>query len=205
MPAGRAYRFRGAQMPVPVRASGRDLRALAGIVSERRPDIPDRDGLPASLLVDLASQGRCDAVAAAGFDSERQQTWFLPLIPGLLPGPDPVGAVATGIGCIRATTVTVRCAAIPIGPASCAVWSTSVISTLPGRRALRGLGTAAALLGRDAGSIPIAAEIAMRTSSAHGRRGELGSTRRCRHRTDLRRVRRTGPIHNPGRSMRRSS
>ena len=37
--------------PVPVREP--DLRALARIVSEDRPDLPDGDGLPPSLLADL--------------------------------------------------------------------------------------------------------------------------------------------------------
>ena len=33
-------------MSTPVRASDRDLRALAAIVSENRPDLPDGEGLP---------------------------------------------------------------------------------------------------------------------------------------------------------------
>jgi len=40
-------------MSTPVRASDRDLRALAAIVSQDRPDLPDGDGLPPSLLGDL--------------------------------------------------------------------------------------------------------------------------------------------------------
>jgi hypothetical protein len=37
-------------------ASERDLRALAGIVSEDRPDLPDGEGLAPSLLTDLMRQ-----------------------------------------------------------------------------------------------------------------------------------------------------
>jgi hypothetical protein len=44
----------------PVSASGRDLRALAAIVSEDRSDLPDGDGLPPSLLADLMDRIRCD-------------------------------------------------------------------------------------------------------------------------------------------------
>jgi DNA-binding CsgD family transcriptional regulator len=47
----------------PVVASERDLRALAAIVSEDRPDLPDRGGLPPSLLADLMGQIRCDAIS----------------------------------------------------------------------------------------------------------------------------------------------
>ena len=43
-------------------ASERDLRALADIVSQDRPDVPDKEGLPPSLLADLMGQIRCDAI-----------------------------------------------------------------------------------------------------------------------------------------------
>ncbi len=43
-------------------ASERDLRALAAIVSEDRPDLPDGEGLPPSLVADLMNQIRCDQV-----------------------------------------------------------------------------------------------------------------------------------------------
>ena len=49
-------------MSAPVRASARDLRALAAMVSEDRPDLPDGAGLPPSLLaVDghVIEQGCC--------------------------------------------------------------------------------------------------------------------------------------------------
>jgi len=44
----------------PVTVRDRDLRALAAIVSEDRPDLPDGEGLPPSLLADLMGQIRCD-------------------------------------------------------------------------------------------------------------------------------------------------
>ena len=59
-------------MSTPVRASDRDLRALAAIVSQDRPDLPDGEGLPPSLLADLMGQIRCDVVSFEGFDSGRQ-------------------------------------------------------------------------------------------------------------------------------------
>ncbi len=65
----------------PVVASEQDLRALAAIVSEDRPDLPDGEGLPPSLLVDLIGQIRCDVIGFAGFDSGRQQTWSAQLMP----------------------------------------------------------------------------------------------------------------------------
>jgi DNA-binding CsgD family transcriptional regulator len=65
----------------PVVASDRDLRALAAIVSEDRPDLPDGEGLPSSLLADLMGQIRCDVIAFAGFDSGRQEVWAVQSIP----------------------------------------------------------------------------------------------------------------------------
>ncbi len=62
-------------MSAPVRVSERDLRVLAGIVSQDRPDVPAKEGLPPSLLADLMSQIRCDAIGYGGFDSGRQETW----------------------------------------------------------------------------------------------------------------------------------
>jgi DNA-binding CsgD family transcriptional regulator len=63
-------------MSTPIRASDWDLRALAAIVSQDRPDQPDGEGLPPSLLADLMGQIRCDAVAFCGLDSTRQVAWF---------------------------------------------------------------------------------------------------------------------------------
>jgi DNA-binding CsgD family transcriptional regulator len=58
----------------------RDLRALAGIVSERREDAPPH-GLPMSLLADIKDQVRCDVVSFEGFDSARREAWFWQAIP----------------------------------------------------------------------------------------------------------------------------
>jgi DNA-binding CsgD family transcriptional regulator len=68
-------------MTAPVMASERDLRALAAIVSEDRPDVPAEVGLPPSLLADLMGQIRCDVIAFGGFDSGRQQTWSTQFMP----------------------------------------------------------------------------------------------------------------------------
>jgi DNA-binding CsgD family transcriptional regulator len=50
-----------------------DLRALADLVTCNRPDTPD-EGLPPSLLADLARQIRCDLVGFGRLDSAHQQT-----------------------------------------------------------------------------------------------------------------------------------
>ena len=63
-------------MSAPIRASDRDLRALAAIVSQDREDLPDGEGLPESLLADLMSQIRCDRVAFLGIDSDAHAHWF---------------------------------------------------------------------------------------------------------------------------------
>ena len=63
-------------MRAPLTGSERDLVALAGIVSEDRPDLPADGGLPESLLADLMGQIRCDGVDLLGFDSGRQAFWF---------------------------------------------------------------------------------------------------------------------------------
>ncbi len=63
-------------MTAVVTASEQDLRTLAGIVSEDRPDLPDGEGLPPSLLADLMGQIRCDGISLECFDSGRQ-TWPL--------------------------------------------------------------------------------------------------------------------------------
>jgi hypothetical protein len=51
-------------MTAPVTASGRDLRTLAGIVSDHRDDLP-AEGLPPSLLADLMSQIRSPGTSPA--------------------------------------------------------------------------------------------------------------------------------------------
>ena len=68
-------------MSTPVRASDRDLRALAAIVSEDRTDLPGGEGLPPSLLADLMGQIRCDGLSLDGWDTGRQRCWFSQEIP----------------------------------------------------------------------------------------------------------------------------
>jgi DNA-binding CsgD family transcriptional regulator len=68
-------------MSAPVRASDRDLRALAAIVSEDRPALPEGVGLPPSLLADLMGQIRCDTLSLDSWDSRRQTVWFSQEIP----------------------------------------------------------------------------------------------------------------------------
>jgi DNA-binding CsgD family transcriptional regulator len=63
-------------MSTPTRASEQDLRALAAIVSQDRPDLPDGEGLPPSLLADLMGQIRCDCMSFIGVDSGQQMQWF---------------------------------------------------------------------------------------------------------------------------------
>jgi hypothetical protein len=93
-----AYRGAGDVMAAPVLPRERDLRRLAGIVSEQRDDIPAR-GVPLSLLADIAGQIRCDAISFEGFDSARQVTGFLQAIRGHeqitydSPGDDPFDPV----------------------------------------------------------------------------------------------------------------
>src|SRR5580658_6764846 len=67
-------------MVSPVSASENDLRALAGVVSEVRPDLPAQ-GLPLSLLSDLKDQIPCDYLLCHGYDTTLQQYWFTQQIP----------------------------------------------------------------------------------------------------------------------------
>jgi DNA-binding CsgD family transcriptional regulator len=62
-------------MTAPVTVSGRDLRTLLAIVSDDRSDLPV-DGLPLSLLTELAEQIRCDRLSFFGLDSSQQAVWF---------------------------------------------------------------------------------------------------------------------------------
>jgi DNA-binding CsgD family transcriptional regulator len=62
-------------MTAPVAPTERDLRRLAGIVSERRTDVP-AFGLPISLLSDLKEQIRCDVISFESFDTKRAVSWF---------------------------------------------------------------------------------------------------------------------------------
>jgi DNA-binding CsgD family transcriptional regulator len=68
-------------MSTPLRASDRDLRALAAIVSQDRPDLPGGEGLPPSLLADLMDQIRCDSVSLERLDSGPRRNWWLQSIP----------------------------------------------------------------------------------------------------------------------------
>jgi DNA-binding CsgD family transcriptional regulator len=65
-------------MSTPVRASDQDLRALAAIVSQDRPDLPAGEGLlPPSLISDLMGQIRCDAISVEHYDTRQQvHTWL---------------------------------------------------------------------------------------------------------------------------------
>jgi DNA-binding CsgD family transcriptional regulator len=65
----------------PVVTRERDLRALAAIISEDRPDLPDGEGLSPSLLADLTGQIRCDVATFERFDSKRPGPWFMQRIP----------------------------------------------------------------------------------------------------------------------------
>ena len=71
----------GGFVVAPVTVRGRDLRALAAIVSEDCPNLPDGEGLPPSLLADLMALIRCDVISFEGFDSQREKTRFLQSIP----------------------------------------------------------------------------------------------------------------------------
>ena len=67
-------------MKGPVTASGRDLRALAGIVSDDRGE-PPAEGLAPSLLGDLLGLVGGDLVVFSGTDSSRQVDWFGQTVP----------------------------------------------------------------------------------------------------------------------------
>jgi len=68
-------------MVSPAVASDRDLRALAAIVSQDRPDLPDGEGLPPSLLADLKDQIRCDYISLTRPVSGRHAYSHLQAIP----------------------------------------------------------------------------------------------------------------------------
>src|SRR5262249_53994406 len=67
-------------MTGPVFASGRDLRALAAIVSADRGE-PPAGGVPPSLLSDLLGLVRRDHLIFVGADSSRQVNWFSQVAP----------------------------------------------------------------------------------------------------------------------------
>jgi DNA-binding CsgD family transcriptional regulator len=62
-------------MTSPVTVSERDLRTLVHIITDSRADLP-AEGLPPSLLSDLADQIRCDTVGFFGLDSGQQLNLF---------------------------------------------------------------------------------------------------------------------------------
>ena len=64
----------------PVTASGRDLRTLAGIVSDDRGE-PPAEGLAPSLLSDLLGLIGCDFLVFSGTDSSRGVDWFGQTVP----------------------------------------------------------------------------------------------------------------------------
>ena len=102
-------------MTAPVTASERDLRTLAGIVSDHRADLP-AEGLPPSLLADLMGQIRCDEVTFVGMDSGRQADWFGQDIPAHRCYP----RTRTWSGRTGSSTGTANPAATPTAPATCA-------------------------------------------------------------------------------------
>jgi DNA-binding CsgD family transcriptional regulator len=67
-------------MVAPVTVTETDLRTLLGIVACRRDDLPPY-GLPPSLLADLLSLIRCDAVEFFGVDTGQQTFWFDQQVP----------------------------------------------------------------------------------------------------------------------------
>lgn len=66
-------------MSSPITVGESDLCKLAAIVTAEREDLPAQ-GLPPSLLSDLMSQIRCDAVSFYGHDSGRQETGQNPAV-----------------------------------------------------------------------------------------------------------------------------
>ena len=67
-------------MSGPMTVSERDLRSLAGMITEHRTDIPPQ-GLPVSLLSELMSHVRCDVIMLGSLDSERETIWLGQAIP----------------------------------------------------------------------------------------------------------------------------
>ena len=100
-------------MTAPVMASERDLRTLAGIVSDHRADLPV-EGLSLSLLADLKTRSaaiRCRSLASTG----RQADWFEQAIEAI----DDLGP-RTWSGRTGSSTGTANSAATPTVPAICA-------------------------------------------------------------------------------------
>ena len=64
----------------PAAARGRDLRALARIVTDDRGELP-AEGLAPSLLSDLVQLIGCDFLVFGGTDSGQQVDWFGQTVP----------------------------------------------------------------------------------------------------------------------------
>ncbi len=69
-------------------ASEHDLRSLAALVSQERDDLPE-DGVPLSLLSDLAAEIPCDYLVFQGYDTKRKSFWFAQQVPDDDEDPDP--------------------------------------------------------------------------------------------------------------------
>jgi DNA-binding CsgD family transcriptional regulator len=61
-------------------ASEKELRTLAGMVSDERSDLP-AEGLPLSLLSELKEQIPCDFMLCHGYDTTLQRHWFAQQVP----------------------------------------------------------------------------------------------------------------------------
>ena len=96
-------------MKGPVTASGRDLRTLAGIVSDDRGE-PPAEGVPPSLLGDLLGLVGGDLVVFSGTDSSRQVDWFGQTVPAEAHDPSDaeIDAAMSGNVCRCGTYVRIR-------------------------------------------------------------------------------------------------
>jgi DNA-binding CsgD family transcriptional regulator len=74
-------------MTAPVNVSERDLRTLLGIVGDDRGD-PPAEGLPLSMLADLAGQIRCDSISFFSNDPSRRAVRFWQGLPADCTGAD---------------------------------------------------------------------------------------------------------------------
>jgi|SRR5689334_6275789 hypothetical protein len=101
-------------MTAPVTASERDLRTLAGIVSDHRADLP-AEGLPLSLLADLKDQIRCERRRSLAWTATGRRIGSSRILgASILRGPR-IWSERTG-----SSTGTANSAATPTAPATCA-------------------------------------------------------------------------------------
>ena len=103
-------------MTSPVTVSERDLRTLVHIITDSRADLP-AEGLPPSLLSDLADQIRCDTVGFFGLDSGQQLN---PFGQDGRPIQDRPTQETTTCRCSGSTTGTAPPAVTPTAAATCA-------------------------------------------------------------------------------------